>query len=106
MRLVKVSNQPGLLRSPAQLLLRLRTGSWAVDTNEVREPAKVVGGLLGRFADNRYIQAAADYLSDFSEGHTLVGDAVIAGSRRTLLQCQPVACRVEQHRAGAPRASG
>jgi len=56
----------------------------------VREPAKVVGGLLVRLADNRHIQAAADYLSDFSEGHTLVGDAVIAGSRRTLLQCQPV----------------
>jgi len=52
----------------------------------VCEPAKVVGGLLGRLADNPQVQATADHASDVLEGHALVANGVVAGSCGTLLQ--------------------
>src|SRR5580698_2366072 len=50
----------------------------------------MAGGLLGRLADNRHVQASADDARDVLERHALVSDAVVPGSRRTLLNHQPV----------------
>jgi hypothetical protein len=50
----------------------------------------VVGGLLGRLPDNWHVQAAADHGSDVLEGHALVANGMIARSRGTLLQYEPV----------------
>ena len=46
----------------------------------------MVGGLLGRLADNRQVQTAADHASDVLEGHALVANGVVARSCGTLLQ--------------------
>ena len=45
---------------------------------------------FARLADDRYVQMPADDLSDLSSWYALVGDSVIAGSRRPLLQHKPV----------------
>jgi len=37
--------------------------------------------LLGRFADDRHFQTAADRFRDVTHRHTLFGDRVIPGSR-------------------------
>src|SRR5437016_2660063 len=50
----------------------------------------MLGCLLGGFGDDRYVQAAADCLSDLSQRHAFFGDRVIAGSRGTLLQHESV----------------
>src|SRR5690348_6540450 len=50
----------------------------------------MIGCFLGRFADDRYVQAMADFLSDLSSGYALVGDAVIGGSSTTFLKHKPV----------------
>jgi hypothetical protein len=49
----------------------------------------VVGGLLRGLADDRHVQASADYVSNVSNRHALVGDRVIPGSRGTLLKRKP-----------------
>jgi len=68
------------------------------------QPTKAVGGLIGRLADKRHVQAAGQSLSDVLEGDALVANGVVARSCGTP---SPVrACRDEQHRAGARRASG
>ncbi len=85
-RMVEIGNQPGLCRAPSQPFLRLRAGSGAVDTNEERKPAKMVGCLFLRLGDDRQVQAAADYLSDFSKRYALVRNPVIDGSGGSLLQ--------------------
>ena len=46
----------------------------------------MMGGLVGRLADNRHVQAAADHASDVLEGHALVANGVVARSCGTLLQ--------------------
>ena len=50
----------------------------------------MLGCLLRRFANDRHIQVPADYISDVSERHALFGDAMIPGSRGTLLKHEPV----------------
>src|SRR5438270_9764442 len=87
---VQIGNNPGLNRSPSQLFLRQRAGSRAVDAKEASDPAKMRGCCLGRFADDRYIQATADCLSDLSSRYAFVGDAVIRGSSTTFLKHEPV----------------
>ena len=62
----------------------------AVDSNEMREPAKVVGGLFGRFADQGHIQASRDYRSNVSERHAFIGNSVIGGSGGAFFQREPV----------------
>ena len=49
----------------------------------------MAGRLLRGLGDDRHVQAAADDLGDLSERHALVGDRVIPGPRRALLQRQP-----------------
>ena len=39
----------------------------------MREPAEVVGGLIGGLADDGRVQAAADHARDVPERHALVG---------------------------------
>src|SRR5437763_1184505 len=75
---------------PPQPLPRFRAGSRRVQGCERREPAEVVGRLLGSLADDRHVQPAADDACDLVEWHSLVGDRVIPGSRRTLLQGESV----------------
>src|SRR5580658_2371202 len=87
---VQVGNQPGLYRPPSQSRLCLRARSRTVDTKEVSDPAKMIGCFLARFADNRYVQATADCLSDLSSRYALVGDAVIRGTSNTFLKHKPV----------------
>ena len=81
----QIGNKPGLNRSPSQSFLRQGAGSPAVDGKEASDPAKVIGCFLVRFADDRYVQATADCLSDLSSRYALVGDAVIGGSSTTFL---------------------
>src|SRR6266478_251223 len=87
---LEVPNNPRLLRLPFQLFRSYLAGGRAVDTNEVCEPTKVLGGLFRRFADNRHVQAAADHASDVLEGDALVANGVVASSCGTLLQHEPV----------------
>ena len=54
------------------------------------DPAKMIGCFLARLADDRYVQAPADDLSDLSSRNALVGYAVITASSRTFLQHEPV----------------
>jgi hypothetical protein len=75
-RSVDIGNQGRLRWTPSQSLLRLGTGSRAVQTREVCEPAKMIDCLLMRFADDRDVQASADRLSDLTERHALVSDRV------------------------------
>src|ERR1700756_4020295 len=53
------------------------------------ETAEVAARFLGGLAAERHVQAAADPVSDLPERHALFGDAVITGSRGTLLEHQP-----------------
>jgi hypothetical protein len=82
---VQIGNEPRLNRSPSQLSLRLHAGSRAVYSKEKSDPAKMIGCLLARLADNGYVQMPADDLGDLSSPYALVGDAVIRGSSRTFL---------------------
>jgi hypothetical protein len=63
----------------------------------------MAGCLLRRLGDDGHVQAPADYLSDVSHRHALVGDPVISGSRSTLLKHEPVeVCSIEPvHRGPA-----
>src|SRR5262249_61581794 len=56
----------------------------------MRDPPKVVVCLLWRHRDCRYVQPTADHARDILERHTLFGDRVIAGSRGTLIDHEPV----------------
>src|SRR6266550_2595155 len=87
---VQIGNNPGLNRSPSQSFLRQRAGSRAVDAEEARDPAEMIGCCLVRLADDRYVQATADCLSDLSSRYALVGDAVIRGSSTTFLNYEPI----------------
>src|SRR4029077_2034362 len=87
---VQIGNNPRLNRAPSQPFLRQRAGSRAVDAKEASDPAKMIGCRLGRFADDRYVQATADCLSDLSSRYSLLGDAVIRGSSNTFLQHDPI----------------
>src|SRR5580692_8903971 len=74
---VQIGNEPRLNRSPSQPFLRLRAGSRSVDTKEVNDPAKMIGGFLTRLADDGYVQMPSDDLSDRSRRYALVSHAVI-----------------------------
>src|SRR5580658_7002418 len=87
---VQVGNQPRLDRSPPQPFLRQRAGSRTVDTEEVSDPAKMIGCFLARLADDRYAQMPADGLSDLSSRHALIGHAVIPGADGTFLEREPI----------------
>jgi hypothetical protein len=50
----------------------------------------MLGCLIRGLADNRYIQATADYLGHPSNRHALFSDPVIPGPSGTLLKRQPV----------------
>src|SRR2546421_5866783 len=68
----------------------LRAGSRAVDSKKLRDPTKMAGCLLAGLRDDRQVQAPANYLSDVANRYSLVGNAVIRGSSRTLLKHKPV----------------
>src|SRR6266851_2515306 len=87
---VQISNEPRLNRSPSQPLLRLRAGGRPVHSKEESDPAKMIGCFLARFANDRYVQLAADDLSDLSSRYTLVCYAVIPLSSVTFLENEPV----------------
>jgi hypothetical protein len=53
-RLVDIEDERSLCRTPSQLPLRLRTRSRTVERREMREPAKMIGCLFLRLADDRY----------------------------------------------------
>src|ERR1700733_6816669 len=89
-RRAKISDEPGLNRSPSQPLLRQRAGSRAVNAKEASDPAKMSGCFLVRFADDWYVQATSDCLSDLSSRYALVGDAVIRGASTTFLKHEPI----------------
>ena len=96
--------KPGLGRVPSQPLLCLLARCRPVDGNEVGEPRKMSRSLLRRFAHNGYVQALTYSLCNEAELHPLLGNAVEAGTRRTMLNCQTEqACGIE---GGALRASG
>ena len=87
---IQIGNEPRLNWSPSQPFLRQRAGGRAVDAKEAGDPAKMIGSCLARFADDRYVQAPADCLSDLSSRYALVGDAVIYGSGTTFLKYEPI----------------
>src|SRR5579863_5428050 len=87
---VQICNKPRLYRSPSQPFLRLSARSRAVYAKEMANPAKMIGCFLARFADDRYVQAPADRLSDLSSRYALVAHAVIARPSSTVLKHEPV----------------
>src|SRR5580692_10248072 len=87
---VQIRNKPRLNRSPSHPFPRQRAGGRAVDAKEATDPAKMIGGFLARFADDRYVQAPADCLRNLSSRDTLVGHSVIPCSGGTLLKHEPV----------------
>src|ERR1700731_299981 len=48
------------------------------------------GCFLARLADDRYVQAPADCLSNLSSQHALIGNTVILGPSSTFLKRKPV----------------
>ena len=46
--------------------------------------------FLGGLADDRNLQAAADYFGDVSNRHAFLGDSMISGSRGTLLEHESI----------------
>src|SRR5216684_4744143 len=90
LRRVKIGDKAGLRRAPSQQLSRSLARRRAIHRREMREPAKVLRCLLGRFADHRNVHTTADRLSDLSKRHTLLGHSVISGSRETFLQYESV----------------
>src|SRR5882757_8646149 len=87
---IQIRDEPRLDRSPSQPFLGQCAGSRAVDAKEASDPAEMIGCCLVRFADDRYVQATADCLSDLTSRHPLVSDAVIRGTRNTFLKNKPV----------------
>src|SRR5579859_6103015 len=93
---IQIGHEPRLNRSPSETLLCLRAGSRPVDAKEGSDPAKMVGCFLARFANHRYVQLAANDLSDVSRRYALVCYTVIALSSATLLKREPVEMRCVQ----------
>src|ERR1700686_5768860 len=75
---------------PSQPLLGERAGSGAVDGDEVREPAEMRGGFVGRRTHDRHIELAADCGGDVAEGNAFVADSRILGAGRAFLKREPV----------------
>ena len=50
----------------------------------------MIGCFVARLADDRYVQAPADDLSDLSSRYALVGDAVIRGTSNAFLKHESV----------------
>ncbi len=59
----------------------------------MREPAEMRGGFRSRFADDGYVQAAANHGGDVAKGYALLGDGMIAGMCGTAFEHQPVKMR-------------
>src|SRR4029077_1042275 len=57
------------------------------------DPAKMIGGFLRRFADDRNVQATADCLGYLPGLYSLVDDTVIGGSSTTFLEHESVKMR-------------
>ena len=55
----------------------------------MREPIEVFVRFLGRFANDRHVQAAANDFSDFSKRHTFFSDTVIVSARGAFFQSEP-----------------
>src|SRR5437764_12672418 len=87
---IQIGDEPRLNRSPSHPLLRQRAGSRSVHTEEVSDPAKMVGCFLASLADDRYVQVPADDLGDLSSRYALVGNAVIPRSGGALLDLEPI----------------
>src|SRR5215472_12434786 len=75
---------------PSQPFLRQRAGRWAVHCEEVSDPSKMAGSFFRRLRDNGHVQIPADDLRNFASREGLVGNAVIPGSCRTLLDHQSI----------------
>lgn len=50
----------------------------------------MAGGFLGGLADDRHVQASADYAGDLSERNAFFRDRVIPGSRGSFLKREPI----------------
>src|ERR1700693_1358412 len=70
-RPVEISNESGPGWTPSQLSLGLHARTYKVATNEHPYPAKMGCRLLGGFGHDRYVQGAADGLSDVPNRHSL-----------------------------------
>ena len=87
---VEVGEETRLNRSPSKLVLGFRASSGAIHGKEVGDPAEVIARLLGRFADDRHVQASANDLGDLSSRNSLIGDAMIPASGGPVLEHEPV----------------
>ena len=88
--LFEVGDQGGAGGVPSQAFLREGAGGRHVPTDERREPAKVVGRLFGREADDRHFQASTDDFSDVPNRYAFFSDRVISRARISLLQGEPI----------------
>ena len=93
LRRVEIGDKAGPRRPPAQQLSRSLTRRRAIHQREMREPAKVLRCLLGRFADDRNVNTTADRLSDLSKRYALLGHSVISGPGNAFLKDEPVKAR-------------
>src|SRR5271154_1368664 len=87
---VQIGNEPRLNRSPSQPFLRQCGGSRAVHTKEASNPAKMIGCLLARLADDRHVQTPSDDLSDLSSRYALIGHTVVPCTSRFSLEREPI----------------
>src|SRR5215472_7550822 len=84
--MLKIGDQPGLLRLPTQLFLSQSAGRSVIQREEMPDPAKMAGCLLRRLRNHGHVETAADYLSDLTNRSTFVGDAMKRGCRGSLLK--------------------
>src|SRR5262249_19330054 len=87
---LKIANQPGLLRLPSQPFPGQSAGRRVIQREEMPDPAKMAACLLGRLCNHGHVETSADYLSDLSNRSTLVGDAVKGSCHGSLLKNEPV----------------
>src|SRR5271163_3200780 len=88
--ILDVGDEAGLRWVPSEPFLRFRAGRRSVGAHPERDPAEVLGCLLGGFGDYRHVDAPADRLGDVSQRHALLGDCVKPFSRNGLFERQPV----------------
>src|SRR5260370_2228950 len=88
--MLKIGNQPRLLRLPSQQFLSQSAGRRIIQPEEMPDPAKMVGCRLGRLCNHGHVEASADYLSDLSNWSTFVGDPMKGSCRGSLLKNEPV----------------
>src|SRR6202012_579467 len=64
---LEILEQPYLRRRPAEHRAGAVARCWMIDGGEMREPAEMRGGVCGRLADDRQVEAASDRGGDLAE---------------------------------------